>query len=102
LWDDRLTLDINLNANNTVNRRPNIGSLIGGAISTNPTIPARNADGTPYVFENGINPLKTLELEKDWSTINRVIGNVAATLKIIKGLEYKINIGIDNSTGVRD
>ncbi|MCF1714113.1 SusC/RagA family TonB-linked outer membrane protein [Flavihumibacter sp. RY-1] len=102
LWDDRLTLDINLNANNTVNRRPNIGSLIGGAISTNPTIPARNADGTPYVFENGINPLKTLELEKDWSTINRVIGNVAATLKIIKGLEYKVNIGIDNSTGVRD
>lgn len=102
LWDDRLTLDINLNANNTVNKRPNIGSLLGGSVSTNPTIPARNADGTPFVFENGINPLKTLELEKDWSTINRVIGNIAATLQIIKGLEYKVNVGIDNSTGTRD
>lgn len=102
LWDDRLTLDVNLSANNTVNRRPAIGSLIEGAIATNPTIPARNADGTPYIFENGINPLKVLELDKDISNVNRVIGSVAATLKIIKGLEYKINLGIDNSVGTRD
>jgi iron complex outermembrane receptor protein len=102
LWDDRLTFEVNLSANNTVNQRPNIGSLLGGSISTNPTIPARNADGTPYVFENGINPLKTLELEKNLTTTNRVIGNIAATLRIIKGLEYKVNVGVDNSTGTQD
>ncbi len=102
LWDDRLTFEVNLSANNTVNKRPNIGSLLGGSISTNPTIPARNADGTPYVFDNGINPLKTLELEKNWTTTNRVVGNIAATLRIIKGLDYKVNVGIDNSVSVQD
>ncbi len=102
LWDDRLTFEVNLSANNTVNKRPNIGSLLGGSISTNPTIPARNADGSPYTFENGINPLKTLELEKNLTTTNRVIGSITGTLKIVKGLDYKVNVGIDNSTSQQD
>lgn len=102
LLDDRLVIDVNLNANNTSNLRPNIGSLIGGAISTNPTIPAYDADGNPYQFQNGINPLKVLELEKDITTINRVLGNISGSLTILKGLVYKLNFGIDNSTSTRD
>lgn len=102
LLDDKLTLEVNLSANNTVNNRPNIGSLIGGAISTNPTLPAFDANGKPYVFLTGVNPMATLALEKDLTTINRVLGNISGSLTLAKGLVYKLNFGIDNATGTRD
>ncbi|MGE9313557.1 SusC/RagA family TonB-linked outer membrane protein [Niabella sp. CJ426] len=102
LLNDRLIIDASINANNTANLRPNIGGLIGGALSTNPTIPAYGSDGKPFQFENGINPLKVLELEKDKTINNRLIGNLAGTLTLLKGLTYKINFGIDNSTATRD
>jgi iron complex outermembrane receptor protein len=100
--DDRLVIDVNLNATNTVNKRPPISALIGNALATNPTFPARTADGTPFQFQNGINPLTELDLVKDITTINRVIGNISGTFTIIKGLDYRINYGIDNSTATRD
>lgn len=102
LIDDRLVIDINLSANNTVNRRPDISGLLGGAISTNPTLPAYGADGKPYQFQNGINPLTVLALEKDITTINRVLGNISGSFTIIKDLVYKLNFGVDNATAARD
>ncbi len=102
LWDDRLSIDINLTASNTGNRRPPIDGMIGSAISNNPTLPARDADGNPAKFENVSNPLLELELYKDVASINRVLGNITPTLRIIKGLTYKLNFGIDNATGTRD
>ncbi|HRP58482.1 TonB-dependent receptor plug domain-containing protein [Agriterribacter sp.] len=86
LLDDRLTIDINLTASNTGNRRPPIDGMIGSAISNNPTLPARDADGNPAKFENVSNPLLELELYKDVASINRVLGNITPTLRIIKGL----------------
>ena len=100
--NDHLIIDVNLGASNVVNRRPNIGGLLGGALSVNPTIPARDENGNPTQFENGINPLTELALIKDISTTNRVVGNISGTVKIIKGLEYKLNFGIDNSTSTQD
>ncbi|WP_276479851.1 SusC/RagA family TonB-linked outer membrane protein [Paraflavitalea pollutisoli] len=102
LLDDKLTIEVNLSANNTVNRRPNIGGLIGGALSTNPTLPAFDANGKPTVFLTGVNPMATLALEKDLTTINRVLGNISGSLTLAKGLVYKLNFGIDNATGTRD
>ncbi|MET0634632.1 MAG: SusC/RagA family TonB-linked outer membrane protein [Chitinophagaceae bacterium] len=102
LLEDRLVVEINLNANNTVNLRPNIAGLIGNAITTNPTIPAYGTDGKPFRFRNGINPLRLLELEKDLTTTNRVIGNISGSLTILKGLVYKLNFGVDNTTATRD
>jgi iron complex outermembrane receptor protein len=102
LLDDRLVIEVNLSANNIVNARPDIGGLIGGSLSTNPTIPAYGEGGKPFQFENGINPLTVLQLEKDITTINRVVGNISGSFTIIKGLVYKINYGIDNSTATRD
>lgn len=106
--NDKLTVDVNLNATNTINERPtseaNTGSvsIIGGAISTNPTYPAYDANGDPYKSPSGTNPLRTLELSKDITTTNRVIGNISPSFEIIKGLVYKLNFGIDNSSSVRD
>lgn len=102
LLDDRLVIDVNLSANNTSNLRPNIGSLVEGALSLNPTLPAYGPDGKPFQFQAGINPLRVLELEKDITLINRVLGSISGTLTIFKGLTYKLNFGIDNSTATRD
>lgn len=102
LLEDRLLIEMNLSATNTVNTRPSIGGLIGGALSTNPTLPAYGEDGKPFQFQNGTNPLLTLALEKDLTTINRVLGNISGSLTLFKGLVYRINFGIDNSTGNRD
>jgi iron complex outermembrane receptor protein len=107
--NDKLTVDVNLNATQTINKRPpsegNNGasiSIVGTALVTNPTYPARDENGDPYRYPSGTNPLRTLELASDGTTINRLIGNISPSLEIIKGLTYKLNFGIDNSNGVRD
>jgi iron complex outermembrane receptor protein len=41
-------------------------------------------------------------LDKEITKINRVIGNISPSFRIIKGLVYKLNFGIDNSNGTRD
>ena len=102
LLDDRLSIDVNLNATYTQNNRPPMGSMIGGAISTNPTYPAYDAAGLPFKYQSGTNPLITLGLEKDITTINRVVGSISPSFTIVKGLVYKLNFGIDNSTSTRD
>ena len=100
--EDRLTLDVNLTASQTVNERPPITSLIGGAISANPTYPAYDANGAPNQYQGGTNPLITLKLEKDVTTINRVVATVSPSFKFTKDLVYKLNLGVDNSSSVRD
>lgn len=102
LWDGKLSIDVNLNATSTINIRPPIGSLVGGALSGNPTYPAYGTDGQPFQFVNGTNPLTTLRLEKDQTTINRIIGNISPSITLAKGLVYKLNFGIDNSNSARD
>jgi TonB-linked SusC/RagA family outer membrane protein len=101
-WDDRLIVEANLNVANTKNYRPALNNLIGDAISNNPTYPAYDANGNPIGYQNISNPMVYLTLDKDINTINRVIGNISPTLKLVKGLVYKLNFGIDNSNSTRD
>ncbi len=101
--DDRLQIDVNLNATSTLNERPPIGGMIGSALSANPTYPAYDAaTGLPYRYAAGTNPLITLGLEKDITTVNRVIGSITPSLTLAKGLVYKLNFGIDNANSTRD
>ncbi|WP_236675891.1 SusC/RagA family TonB-linked outer membrane protein [Chryseolinea lacunae] len=102
LPDDRLTIDLNLSATQTVNQRPPIEGIIGQAITSNPTLQAYNPDGTPFQYASGSNPMSTLALNKDITTINRVIGNITPSLRIVKGLVYKLNFGLDNASSARD
>ncbi len=101
LLNDKVSVDINLNATNTKNTRPPEG-IVGSAIAANPTYPAYDAKGAPFQYADGTNPLITLALEKDLTTTNRLIGNISPSVTIIKGLVYKLNFGIDNSTSTRD
>ena len=101
--DDRLVIDANLSVAHTKNDRPPITSIIGEALGNNPTYPAYDANGKPAIYQNVLNnPLIYFDLDKDLGTINRFIGNISPSFRIMKGLTYKLNFGIDNSDGVRD
>lgn len=103
LWEDRISIDANLSYSNTVNERPAIEGLLGSAIANNPTLPAYESDGvTPAKFLNASNPLLSLQLFKDVNTTNRFIANISPSIKLAKGLVYRLNYGFDNSTSVRD
>lgn len=102
LLDDKVNVELNLNAGNTVNNRPPISDLIGGAISMNPTYPAYDANGEPSIFGDVTNPLIRLNLNDDIANITRIIGNISPSIQILKGLVYKLNVGIDNSSSERD
>lgn len=112
LKDDRLKVDVNLIASYTKNDRPPItndagfeGDLIGAALFWNPTVPLRNADGSFRQRQAGtfdgtgpafsLNPLAMLENTSIQDESSRIVGNIAATFRIIDGLEYKFNFGVD-------
>ncbi|MEJ7693705.1 TonB-dependent receptor [Daejeonella sp.] len=100
--EDRLIVDVNVNVANTKNRRPPITNLLNDAIVYNPTYPTRNSTGALAAYQGTNNPLLYLDLNKEITTINRVIGNISPSLRILKGLVYKLNFGVDNSTATRD
>lgn len=99
---DILQVGINLNAAQTVSSRPPITSVIANAISANPTFPAFGSDGRPFRDPTGNNPLRLLEIYDDITTINRVIGNITASLKLSEAFVFQTNIGIDNANSTRD
>ncbi|MEJ7740937.1 MAG: SusC/RagA family TonB-linked outer membrane protein [Chitinophagaceae bacterium] len=101
-WEDRLILEANLNVTTTKNERPPISTIIGDAITNNPTYAAYGVNGKPAIYQNINNPLIYFDLDKDIATINRVIGSISPSLRIIKGLIYKLNFGIDNANSTRD
>jgi TonB-dependent starch-binding outer membrane protein SusC len=88
------------------------GNLIASALQSNPTYPVFDAQGryfTPggYNTETGTpggdyrNPVALLDLIDDNSDTYRTLANVGITWRIIGGLSYKVNAGIDNSNSER-
>ena len=102
LEGDILTVDFNLNASQTVNERPNVASVLGQALSANPTFPAYGPDGKPFEDPNGTNPLRSLEIYDDITTINRVLGNIAGSLQLGDSFVFKTSFSVDNSTSQQD
>ena len=101
-WDDRLTLDVTLGVTTTKNNRPFYSTILGQAISNNPTYAARDANGKPLFVAGINNPLFSIDGETEFNTINRVVGSISSSLKLVKGLVYKFNFGIDNANGTND
>lgn len=78
------------------------GSLIGNALVWNPTRAFTKADGSFDQFsQSDTNPLALLEYFHDKAKTERFLGNMSATLKLIEGLDYKVNLGIDRSNSER-
>jgi len=109
MFNDRLTLNLNLTASQTKDIYiPNgdnagaQGNLIGAALQTNPTFPVKSANGSFFTLGGDFrNPVAMLDLIDDNGLTNRILGTFSATLRLFKGLNYKLNLGLDNSIGVR-
>ena len=102
-FNGRLKIDYNLTATRTINLRPNISSTLVDMLELNPTIDALDKDGNPTVFdENRLNPIARNQIYSDEATNNRILASVSPSIEIIKGLTYKLNLGVDYSTTARN
>lgn len=96
----RLSIDYNLSGSQTENTRPNQGIIVD-MIRLNPTIPVLT-NGEPTLLDDILNPVVRNEIYSDESDNNRILANIAPSLKIIEGLTYRLNLGVDYSTTNRD
>ncbi|WP_246245585.1 MULTISPECIES: SusC/RagA family TonB-linked outer membrane protein [Flavobacteriaceae] len=102
----KLNLDFNMTASRVLNERPNIGSTVVDMLQLNPTTPVYDTNGEAIAIEDAsgirINPLFRNEIYSDKAYTNRILANIAPSLEIVKGLTYKINLGVDYSLTSRD
>ncbi|MCX8473683.1 MAG: TonB-dependent receptor, partial [Sediminibacterium sp.] len=104
IYKDIVKLDIQANASNVANQYPPIsnnagyqGSLIGAAISYNPTFPVFNPDGTYFDNKDGNrNPAAMLEYFKAKDNQNAYLLNGSLTVQPITGLFIKGTVGLEN------
>jgi len=107
--DKRVTLDFNLIIGHVqldqtlvTNTAGAGGNLMEWALNWNPTVPFYNADGSfKSLALNTPNPLATLAAFSDRSNVNTVLGNISATVRLIKGLDYKILYALNDGNGTR-
>ncbi|MBF4484952.1 TonB-dependent receptor [Flavobacterium sp. CSZ] len=80
------------------------GQLIVHTLMANPTRSVFDANGkyTNFNMNAHYNPAYLLSIYEDQTRTLRVLGNLEASLRIIDGLEYKLNIGVDRSTSERN
>ncbi len=109
ILDKRVTLDFNLIAGHVQLNQTLItntagagGNLMEWALNWNPTVPFYNSDGSlKSLALNTPNPLAALKTFSDQANVNTVLANISATVRIIKGLDYKILYAINDGTGTR-
>jgi TonB-dependent starch-binding outer membrane protein SusC len=100
--NDKLNIEYNLTASRTENLRPLINETTSDMLTLNPTIPAYT-DGEPTLLPtNTLNPLKRNEIFSDMAINNRILASISPSIEIVKGLVYKLNLGVDYSITNRD
>jgi len=107
--DDKLTFEVNATYSHVKNSYAPLtnnagyqGSLMGAAITFNPTYPIYNADGSFYdPLDGNRNPVEMLTYFSDKGDYNRLLGNVSGSYMIIPGLTYKATFGYDDATDDR-
>ncbi len=108
--DNRLSINFDVIAGHTTENMGLIsntagagGNLMAWALNWNPTAPFTTSNG---LFANAVNsvpnPLAVIEGYNDVSNVNVFLGNISASLKITKGLEYKFLYAINHGTGKRN
>jgi TonB-linked SusC/RagA family outer membrane protein len=102
-FDDRFKVSFNLTATKLENTRPDSRSVVNNMLQMNPTDPAYT-DGVPTVnLSNDVfNPLISETIYGDFTSNNRILANIAPSFEIVKGLTYKLNLGVDYSSTNRD
>ncbi|WP_415780317.1 SusC/RagA family TonB-linked outer membrane protein, partial [Flavobacterium chungbukense] len=111
LDDKRLKLKFNLTASETKDDGVptsddggSNGQLLVHTLMANPTRSVFDANGnyTNFNMNAHYNPAYLLSIYTDQTRTLRVLGNFEASLRIVKGLEYKLNLGIDRSMSERN
>jgi TonB-linked SusC/RagA family outer membrane protein len=97
----RFNVDLNLTASRTLNERPDANNTVVDMLSLNPTLPPLT-NGEPSFFDERLNPLVRNRIFSDEAVNNRILANIAPSYEIVKGLVYKINLGVDYSSTNRD
>ena len=110
-FNDKLLLTASLMASQQTDARMPIseasgsgyeGDLIITALKSNPTFPIYNADGTYYQHSTDQrNAVAMMNLVDDKVNTIRVVANMSAEYEIIKGLKYKLNVGLDRANAER-
>lgn len=80
------------------------GQLIIHALMANPTrsVYDQNGNYTNFNMNAHYNPIYLLSVYEDKTNTFRVLGNTEATLRILPGLNYKFNLGVDRSISERN
>lgn len=80
------------------------GQVIIHALMANPTrsVYDENGNYTNFNMNAHYNPLYLLSIYNDKTNTFRVLGNTEATLRILPGLNYKFNLGIDKTMSERN
>lgn len=79
------------------------GNLMSAALNWNPTRALYKPDGSINQFSlSDPNPLALLAYVDDNSKTQRILNNFAITLKLTNQLNYKMNIGIDQTSSSRE
>lgn len=107
--DKKLTIGFNVIAGHTTedviavsNTAGSEGNIISAALQWNPTTNFKDANGKWVYPTNGSgNPLALLDAYNDQVQINSVLGQINASYKILKNLDYKFLYAINNSVGNR-
>lgn len=81
------------------------GNALSWALNWNPTRAFKEADGlwannTAATFSIP-NPMAAIDAFSDVADVNVFLANVSATVKIVKGLEYKFLYAVNHGTGTR-
>jgi TonB-linked SusC/RagA family outer membrane protein len=108
-FDKRVTIDFNLTAghiqlNQTLitNTAGAGGNLMEWALNWNPTVPFYNSDGSlKSLALNTPNPLAALATYSDQSNVNTILANISGTVRLFKGLDYKMLYAINDGSGSR-
>lgn len=111
LDDKRLKIGVNLTASETRDNGVMTsddgeanGQLIMHTLMANPTRSVFDDQGnyTNFNMNAHYNPAYLLDIYRDITRTTRVLGNMDVSFRIVKGLEYKMNLGIDRSVADRN
>ncbi len=97
----KFNVDFNLTASRILNERPDAQATTVDMLQLNPTIPVFT-DGEPTFLDERLNPVLRNEIYLNEANSNRILANIAPSLEIVKGLTYRMNLGVDYSSTTRD
>lgn len=111
LDNKRLRVKVNLTASETTDNGVPIGDdggsdgqLIIHTLMANPTRSVFDEEGnyTNFNMNAHYNPAYLLSIYRDQTRTTRILGNAETSFRIVNGLDYKLNIGIDRSMSERN